>query len=141
MGAVRKLRPDDDAGGAYLGVTASARGLTWRERLDAAAANTAIAISQRHGLPELLGRVLAARSVGLEDVPDALDPTVKALMPDPSTLRDMDKAAARLADAIVRREAIAVFGDYDVDGACSSALLHAFLPRTGSVRASTSRTA
>jgi single-stranded-DNA-specific exonuclease len=131
MGAVRKLRPDDDAGGAFLGVTASARGLTWRERLDAAAANTAVAISQRHGLPDLLGRVLAARSVGLEDVPDALDPTVKALMPDPSTLRDMDKAAARLADAIVRREAIAVFGDYDVDGACSSALLQRFLAAHG----------
>ncbi len=131
MGAVRKLRPDDDAGGAYLGVTASARGLAWRERLDAAAANTAIAISQRHGLPELLGRVLAARAIGLEDVPVALDPTVKALMPDPSTLRDMDKAAARLADAIVRREAIAVFGDYDVDGACSSALLQRFLAAHG----------
>ena len=62
MGAVRKLRPDDDAVGAYLGVEASARGLRWRERLDPAAAKTAAAISQRHGLPELLGRVLASRA-------------------------------------------------------------------------------
>ena len=69
MGAVRKLRSDDDAGGAYLGVTASARGLAWRERLDAAAANTATAISQRHGLPELLGRVLAARAIGWRTCP------------------------------------------------------------------------
>jgi single-stranded-DNA-specific exonuclease len=131
MGAVRKLAPAEDAGGAYLGVGASVRGLAWRERLGPAAANTAIAISQRHNLPELLGRVLAARGVSLEDVPVALDPTVKALMPDPSTLRDMDKGAAKLADAIVRREAIAIFGDYDVDGACSSALLKRFLAAHG----------
>ena len=52
-------------------------------------------------------------------------------MPDPSTLRDMDKGAARLADAIVRRERIAVFGDYDVDGACSSALMQRFLAAHG----------
>ena len=60
-----------------------------------------------------------------------LDPSIKALMPDPSTLRDMDKGAARLADAIVRRERIAVFGDYDVDGACSSALMQRFLAAHG----------
>jgi single-stranded-DNA-specific exonuclease len=131
MGAVPRLKTVDRAEGAYLGVIASARGLAWRERLDPAAAKVATAISQRHGLPELLGRVLAARQVGLDDVPVALDPTIKALMPDPSTLRDMDKAAARLADAIERREAIAVFGDYDVDGACSAALLKRFLAAHG----------
>jgi len=116
---------------AFLGVTASVRGLVWRERLDAAAANTAVAISQRHDLPELLGRVLAARGIGIDEVPVALDPTVKALMPDPSTLRDMDKAAGRLADAIAGGEPIAVFGDYDVDGACSAALLQRFLRAHG----------
>ncbi len=121
----------DVAAGAYLGVTASARGLAWRDRLDAAAAKTAIAISQRHALPELLGRVLASRGVGLDEVPVALDPTVKALMPDPSTVRDMEKGAARLAQAIVGNEAIAVFGDYDVDGACSAALLQRFLAAHG----------
>jgi single-stranded-DNA-specific exonuclease len=75
--------------------------------------------------------VLAARGVGLGDVPMVLDPTLKALMPDPSTLRDMEKGAARLADAIVRQEQIAVFGDYDVDGACSAALLKRFLAAHG----------
>src|SRR5262249_48226103 len=98
---------------------------------DSAAAKTAMAISQRHGLPDLLGRVLAARGVSLEDVAVTLDPTIKALMPDPSSLRDMDKASARLADAIMQREAIAIFGDYDVDGACSSALLKRFLQAHG----------
>jgi single-stranded-DNA-specific exonuclease len=75
--------------------------------------------------------VLASRGIGLDEVPVALDPTLKALMPDPSTLRDMDKGAARLAEAIVATEAIAVFGDYDVDGACSAALLQRFLARHG----------
>jgi len=132
MGAVRKLEPmQEGADRAFLGVTASARGFMWRDRLDAAAAKTAAAISQRHGLPELLGRVLASRAVTLEDVPTALDPTIKALMPDPSTVRDMDKGAARLADAVMRNERIAVFGDYDVDGACSAALMQRFLAAHG----------
>ena len=131
MGAIRKLKPIDQENDAYLGVTASMRGLAWRERLSPAAAKTAIAISQRHELPELLGRVLAARDIAPDDVAVTLDPTVKALMPDPSTLRDMDKGASRLADAIERRETIAIFGDYDVDGACSSALVKRFLQAHG----------
>jgi single-stranded-DNA-specific exonuclease len=132
MGALAKAIPANaEANDAYLGVTASARGFVWRDRLDAAGANMAAAISQRHGLPELLGRVLASRGIGLEEVPTALDPTVKALMPDPSTLRDMDKGAARLADAIAAGEPIALFGDYDVDGACSAALMHRFLAAHG----------
>jgi single-stranded-DNA-specific exonuclease len=114
-----------------LDVTASVRGYVWRERLDRVGLGMALAMSQRHGLPELLGRVLAARGVGLDEVPVALDPTIKALMPDPSTLRDMDKAAARLADAILRREKVAIFGDYDVDGACSSAQMARFLAAHG----------
>lgn len=134
MGALARKFPtasDVEAGGAFLGVTHSARGYVWRDRLDAASAKTATAISQRHGLPEILGRVLASRGIGLDDVAVALDPTIKALMPDPSTLRDMDKGAARLAQAIIAKEPIAVFGDYDVDGACSSALMHRFLAAHG----------
>jgi single-stranded-DNA-specific exonuclease len=132
MGAVHKVKPAEHEGcEAYLGVKASVRGFAWRDRLDAAAAKTAVAISQRHGLPEMLGRVLASRGVGLDQVATALDPTVRALMPDPSTLRDMDKAAVRLAQAIADCEPIAVFGDYDVDGACSAALVQRFLAAHG----------
>ena len=132
MGAVHKLeREQYDRCDAYLGVHASVRGFAWRDRLDAAAAKTAVAISQRHGLPELLGRVLASRGVGIDQVTTALDPTVRALMPDPSTVRDMDKAAVRLAQAIAAGEPIAVFGDYDVDGACSAALVQRFLAAHG----------
>jgi len=133
VGAVRKSAAVDleDPGAPFLGVTTSARGLAWRERLAPDAHAQAVAISQRHGLPELLGRVLAARGVTLEEVGTVLNPTLKALMPDPSSLRDMDKAAARLADAITAGEPIAIFGDYDVDGAASSALMARFLAHHG----------
>ena len=135
MGAAIKAGPArvtaQETGTTALNVTASARGYVWRERLDRAGAGTALAMSQRYRLPELLGRVLAARGVGLDEVPVALDPTIKALMPDPSSLRDMDAAAARVADAIVRRERVAIFGDYDVDGACSSAQMARFLAAHG----------
>ncbi len=132
MGAVRKLALDaggsaEIAGTPYLGVASSLRGFAWRERLPSDRRAAALAISQRHGISDLMGRVLAARNVALDDVPVFLDPTVKALMPDPSTVRDMDKAAERLADAIVARAPVAVFGDYDVDGASASALLARFL--------------
>ena len=133
--ATARVRPDEVAGsgsGPFLGVAASARSFAWRERLDPAAANLALAISQQHGLPELLGRVLAARGIDLDEVPVVLDPTIKALMPDPSTLQDMDKAARRLADAVQKRERVAIFGDYDVDGACSSALMRRFFLAHGS---------
>ncbi|MGE0053004.1 MAG: single-stranded-DNA-specific exonuclease RecJ [Hyphomicrobium sp.] len=115
----------------FLGVVNSAKGMVWRERLTQELRATAVAISQRYGMPELMGRVLAARGSTLEDAEQFLDPTIKALMPDPSALRDMDKAAARVADAIEARTAIAIFGDYDVDGACSSALLARFLDHHG----------
>jgi single-stranded-DNA-specific exonuclease len=115
----------------YLGVHRSAKGFAWRERLQEAGRNTAVAISQRHGLPELLGRVLAARGIGVDDVALVLEPTIKGLMPDPSSVHDMDKGAARLANAITAGEPIAIFGDYDVDGACSSALMQRFLAAHG----------
>ena len=131
MGASRKTIERAAEPAPFLGIAASARGLVWRERLSAEAKPLAAAISQRHGLPELLGRVLAARGIAPDDVPNVLSPTLKALMPDPSSLRDMDAAAARIADAIEARQAVAVFGDYDVDGAASSALLARYLAHHG----------
>ncbi|MFO1171526.1 MAG: single-stranded-DNA-specific exonuclease RecJ [Hyphomicrobiaceae bacterium] len=115
----------------FLGVVQSARGFQWTSRLGPGQANLASAISERHNLPELLGRVLAARGATLESVPVLLDPTLKALMPDPSSLAGMEKAAERLADAIIAGERTAIFGDYDVDGACSSALMRRFIEAHG----------
>ena len=107
----------------FLGVERSASGRVWRDRLDARANQTALALVQRLGLPELLARVLAGRGVTPDDAEAYLDPTVKSLMPDPDTLTDMPAAATRIADAVEGGEQIAMFGDYDVDGATSTALL------------------
>src|SRR6516165_1445111 len=107
----------------FLGVAHSLTGKLWRDRLDARGAARALAITQRHQLPELLARVLAGRDVDIDAVPDFLDPTIRKLMPDPFTVTQMETAAKRIADAAVRGERIAIFGDYDVDGATSAALL------------------
>ena len=111
----------------FLGVEQSATGRAWRDRLDERGAARALAIVQRHELPELLARILAGRGVEAEDAVGYLDPTVRLLMPDPSVLTDMPAAAARLADAVMRGEKVAIFGDYDVDGASSAAVLARFL--------------
>ncbi|MGY3603470.1 MULTISPECIES: single-stranded-DNA-specific exonuclease RecJ [unclassified Bradyrhizobium] len=108
---------------AFLGVARSLTGKFWRDRLDARGAARALAIAQRHQLPEMLARVLAGRDVAIDDVPDFLDPTIRKLMPDPFTVTEMEAAARRIADAAMRNEKVAVFGDYDVDGATSAALL------------------
>ncbi len=115
----------------FLGVERSLTGRRWSARLDAAAERDALAIAQAHGLPESLARVIAGRGVTLADVPIFLEPTLRALMPDPATLRDMDAAVERLALAIERREPVAIFGDYDVDGATSAALLALYLKPFG----------
>jgi single-stranded-DNA-specific exonuclease len=115
----------------FLGVEHSATGRTWRDRLDERGSARALAIVQRHELPELLARILAGRGVEVDEAVGFLDPTVKLLMPDPSVLTDMPVAAARLADAVVRGEKVAIFGDYDVDGASSAAVLARFLRHGG----------
>jgi single-stranded-DNA-specific exonuclease len=115
----------------FLGVEQSATGRAWRDRLDERASARALAIAQRHDLPDLLARVLAGRGVEIDDVTHHLDPTVRALMPDPSVLLGMDAAAARIADAAMRGETVAIFGDYDVDGATSAATLARFLRLAG----------
>jgi single-stranded-DNA-specific exonuclease len=121
------LKPPAEDDQTFLGVVQSAKGLVWRERLTGQTRQIAVAIAQRHDVPELLGRVLAARGVGVADAADFLAPSVKSLMPDPSCVLDMDAAAGRLADGIERGQKIAIFGDYDVDGACSSALMQLYL--------------
>jgi single-stranded-DNA-specific exonuclease len=91
----------------------------------------ALALAQGHGLPELVGRVLSARGIDLSTAENFLAPTLRSLLPDPSHLKDMDAAADRIARAIMAGERVAVFGDYDVDGATSSALLRRFFHAAG----------
>ncbi len=115
--------------GCFLGVERSLTGKRWEERLGDA--RLALALAQRLGLPEVVGRVLAARGVDVDDAERFLDPTLRAYLPDPSALQDMDRAAARLVRAVEEGEKIAVFGDYDVDGATSAAVLARFFAALG----------
>jgi single-stranded-DNA-specific exonuclease len=115
----------------FLGVENSATGRAWRDRLDERGAARALAIAQRHGLPELLARILAGRNVEVDAVDAFLDPTIKHSMPDPLVLTAMKEAADRIADAVTRGESVAIFGDYDVDGATSAALLARYLRQCG----------
>ncbi|MHB8885297.1 MAG: single-stranded-DNA-specific exonuclease RecJ [Methylovirgula sp.] len=115
----------------FLGVERSVLGRPWRDRLDPAGQARAAAMMQLHGHSDLLARVLSGRGVLPEEAAHYLDPSLRQLMPDPSTLVDMDAAAARLAAAIESGETIAIFGDYDVDGACSAALIGDFLNAAG----------
>ena len=112
-----------DGGGqlGYLGVSRSLSGRAWRER------PACPDLTRRHqlalGLSEPLARALAARGVADGQGGDYLNPTLKALFPDPSAFADMDRAAEILVNALEARRRIVVFADYDVDGASSAALL------------------
>jgi single-stranded-DNA-specific exonuclease len=91
----------------------------------------ALAIAQRLSVPDIVARLLTARGIGIEAAADFLEPTLRALLPNPSVLTDMDQAAARIADAVAAGQTVGVFGDYDVDGACSAALMVTWLRALG----------
>ncbi|KTT94487.1 recombinase RecJ [Sphingomonas yabuuchiae] len=100
-----------------LGIAQSILGQPWRWR--------ALAADARDGLghDDLVSQLLLARGCPPDEIEAHRTPSIRGFMPDPSIFRDMDRAAARLADAVVAREPIAIFGDYDVDGATSAAVL------------------
>ncbi len=118
-----------DAEDVCLDVTRSVTGRTWRLR--PADDRLAQALAQSRALPEILGRVLAARGVTPDRLDPYLTPTLRHWLPDPSRLKDMDRACERLARALEAGEPIAIFADYDVDGATSAALLGRFLRHVG----------
>jgi len=113
-----------------LGIEHSLTGRSWVWRA-AAAERVGQGIAQALGLPALMGQLLAARGISVDEAAVFLDPTLRALLPDPSCLADMDVAAERLADAVTRGETVGVFGDYDVDGACAAALMTSVLRGLG----------
>ena len=115
----------------FLDVEISALGRPWRPRLDATGELRALAIAQIGGQDELIARVLAGRGVTPEAVEGHLAPSFRDLMPDPFCLRDMEAATDRLKRAVMAHERVAIFGDYDVDGACSAALLSEYLNACG----------
>jgi len=115
---------------AFLGVERSASGKRWRLR-HAADESAAAAIATQLAVPEILARLLSQRGVGLEEAARFLSPRLRDQLPDPAHLKDMDRAVERLVQAIRGGEKIVVFGDYDVDGATSAALLLRFFTAIG----------
>lgn len=115
---------------AFLGVERSILGRRWIGP-SPEVERRAEGLAQRADLPLPLGRVLAARGVAADEVAAFLDPRLRDLLPDPRGLHDMEKAARRVVEAAERREKIAIFADYDVDGGASAALLLAWLRALG----------
>ena len=114
----------------FLGVSASLTGRRWTgPALEVERA--AEAMAQATALPRPLCQILARRGVPPEEATGFLTPRLADLLPDPRRLRDMEKAAARFLAAVARRERIAVFADYDVDGGSSAALLLVWLRGMG----------
>ncbi len=103
---------------AIVNVTQSITGQEWKWRSAAADARSGDLLPD-----DLVTQLLLARGVPPDDLTRHRDPTIRGFMPDPSIFQDMDRAAKRIADAVEKRQRITVYGDYDVDGATSAALL------------------
>lgn len=88
-------------------------------------------IAQRFALPLPVARIIASRGIPVDDVANFINPKLQNLMPDPFCMKDMEKAAKRIAEAIVKKQKVAIIGDYDVDGATSSSVLRLYLESVG----------
>ncbi len=129
--AISRMRAEAlaPAPAAAFGVARSFTGRRWRLR--GAEDEAATALAREANISPALARLLVARGVAAADVDDYLNPTLKRFLPEPLTLKDMDKAVARTARALEKGEKIAILGDYDVDGSASAALLMDFLSALG----------
>lgn len=107
----------------------TASGIPWRLRTEDE--RSVLAIAQQHGVSELLARILVGRNIHIDRVVPFLNPSLREDLPDPAHLLDMDKAVARIITAIKTGEPIAIFGDYDVDGATSTTLLMEYFTHLG----------
>jgi len=116
---------------AFLDVESSVTGQRWVERASRQQLGNAETMIEQYSVDRLIARILAGRGVEPSHADGFLNPTLRELMPDPSSLTQMDAAANRLADAIMQGEKVAIFGDYDVDGATASALMFKFLSHCG----------
>ena len=115
---------------SFLGIETSLTGREWLGptlELDRAAEH----LAQQTALPRAVAQVLARRGVAAEEAESFLTPSIRELLPDPRSLKDMEKATARFLEAVAKGEKIAIFADYDVDGGSSAALLIDWLRRVG----------
>ena len=115
----------------FLDVERSIIGQAWFARLDARGESLAERMAQDQIASPILTRILVGRDVLPENAARFLNPTLRDLLPDPARFTDMNRAAQRIADAILASEKIAIFGDYDVDGAASSALIARYCAHFG----------
>src|SRR3954452_11960868 len=92
----------------FLDVDRSVCGRSWRDRLDERSTSRALAIAQRHNVPELLARILAGRGVEVDEVESYLYATVRRLVPDPHSVTAMEQASLRIADAVQKCEKVAI---------------------------------
>ncbi|WCR53233.1 MAG: Single-stranded-DNA-specific exonuclease RecJ [Wolbachia endosymbiont of Ctenocephalides orientis wCori] len=107
----------------------SATNALWQ--LQNADQRSTLTLMQKFELPEILAKILVTRGINTENASNFLYPLIKSLLPDPFHLLDMDKAVSRVIKAINNNEKIAIFGDYDVDGATSSALINRYMKAIG----------
>jgi single-stranded-DNA-specific exonuclease len=132
MISTARIRPAEMDGGntpGFLGVERSLLGKRWRER--GGDSRAGLGLAQRHNLPEIVGRILAGRGVSDEACAQFLAPSLRDSLPDPLQFKGMAEAVTRLESALRNTETIAIFGDYDVDGATAAALLKQFLTAAG----------
>ncbi len=106
-------------------------GSIWK--LSAGDERAAEAIVQQFQLPFVVARILASRHISPSEVNGYLNPKLQTLLPNPSVLKDMEKGAERIAEAVIHKQKIGIIGDYDVDGATSSAVMKLFLSSVGVV--------
>ena len=112
-----------------FGNTPSLQGKGWHLRV--ACERQIQTLTQKHGLSDLMARLLVARGITHETAEAFLNPSLRNSLPEPRQLHEMDKAVTRVARAILGQESLTVFGDYDVDGATSGALLLRFFEMIG----------
>ncbi len=122
---------DKDTGAAdpFLGVRRSALGQMWVER--PYVPRIAGAIAEKLDVSSIVGQLIAARGIDLDGAASFFDPSIRDSLPNPDEFKDMDKAVERIVAAITKGEKIAIFGDYDVDGATSSSVLSRFFSSLG----------
>jgi len=114
---------------AFLNVERSATGKRWALR--AVDDRAAAVLSRQFDLPDVVGRAMVGRGVGLDGAEAFLNPSLRDQLPEPMDLRGMEEGVARLVRAVQSEEKVAVFGDYDVDGATSSALILRYFASLG----------
>ena len=121
---------NDHATSFLFGVEQSVSGASWIAPKKAKE-NLKDLFKQEFDLTEAMSELLVNRNFNIEELSNFFDPKIKNLMPDPLVLKDMDKTINRLLKAILDKETIGIFGDYDVDGACSSAIIYSYLIKLG----------